>query len=189
MTTAALETKTQPTAKIWTFHSAHTGVAFEAKHLMITRVRGRFRTVGGTLVLDEQDFSRSSVEVTIEAASIDTGHETRDAHLRSADFLEVERYPTLTFRSQRIERDAGAHLRITGDLTIRNVTRTVVLDAVDEGSSKDPWSGERRAFSASTTIDRRDFGLTWNVALETGGVLVGNEIRISLEVQAEEAGA
>jgi polyisoprenoid-binding protein YceI len=155
--------------------------------MMITTVKGRIADVKGAIVLDQTSPAGSSVEVELAAASIDTRNEQRDAHLRSADFLDVEQFPTIRFASRRIEGDrldAGAALRVVGDLTIRGVTREVVLEASYEGSGRDPWGGERVSFSASTKIDRREFGLTWNAALETGGVLVSNEIRIHIEVQA-----
>jgi polyisoprenoid-binding protein YceI len=172
---------------VWQIDPAHTNVEFSTKHMMITTVRGRFSGVSGKIELDEANPGRSSVEVEIDVASIDTGVADRDAHLRSADFFEVEKYPKMTFRSKRIEgsyASEGDSFKVVGDLTIRDVTREVVLDAVFEGKGKDPWGGERIGFSASTRIDRRDFGLTWNQALETGGVLVSHEVRISLEVQA-----
>ncbi len=142
-------------------------------------------------MLDAGDPSRSSVEVEVDTASIDTGVEQRDGHLRSADFLDVESHPVLTFRSRRVEGaslEEGSRFRVVGDLTIRGTTREVVLDATYEGRGRDPWGGERASFSATTKIDRREFGLTWNQALETGGILVGNEIKISLEVQAVKQG-
>lgn len=171
----------------WQIDPAHTGVEFAVKHMMISTVKGRFGSVSGTITLDEADLSGSSVEVEIEAASIDTRQEQRDEHLRSADFFDVENFPQLTFRSRRIEATGSGRLRIVGDLTIRDQTREVVLDATDEGRGKDPWGNEKAGFTAQTSIDRRDFGLTWNAALETGGVLVANEIKITLEVQAAKA--
>lgn len=175
---------------VWTLDPAHSMVEFSAKHMMITTVKGRFGDVKGTIEVDEAEPSLSSVQVEMGTASIDTGVEPRDQHLRSADFLDVESYPTITFHSTRVE---GAHatpgdeFEVYGELTIRGVTREVVLDAIFEGSGKDPWGGERASFSATTKIDRRDFGLTWNAALETGGVLVSNDIKVSLEVQAVKA--
>jgi polyisoprenoid-binding protein YceI len=178
---ASGQTQTQTT---WQIDPAHTEVGFSVKHLMISTVRGRFAGVQGTIVLDEVNPANSSAEVEIDAATIDTRAAQRDAHLRSADFFEVERYPTITFRSARVERVGDDRYRIVGDLTIRGVTREVVLDATDEGRGRDPWGGDRLGFSATTTIDRSDFGLTWNQALETGGVLVSNEIKISIDVEA-----
>jgi polyisoprenoid-binding protein YceI len=177
----------QAATTTWSIDAAHTEVGFEVKHLMISRVRGRFANVTGTIQLDEANLAASSVVAEIDVASIDTRQEQRDAHLRSPDFFDAERFPVISFRSTRVERGAGDGFRVVGELTIRDVTREVVLGAQDEGRGKDPWGGDRAAFSASVTVDRRDFGLTWNQALETGGVLVGNDIRISLDVQAVKA--
>lgn len=179
----------------WKLDGMHSQVEFSVKHMMFTTVRGRFGEMDGTIRLDTDAPERSSVEVTIDAASLDTRAKDRDAHLRSGDFFNVEAYPTLTFRSRRVEgsvKDAGDEFRIVGDLTIRGTTREVVLDARFEGTGTDPWGGTRAGFSARTSVDRRDFGLTWNQALETGGVLVGTEVKIDLQAQAvqvEEAGA
>jgi polyisoprenoid-binding protein YceI len=155
-------------------------------------VRGRFKEVGGTIAVDETHPDRASVEVEIEAASIDTGADDRDRHLRSADFLDVENQPRMTFRSKRVEgahAKAGDRFRVIGDLTIRGKTMEVTLDAVFEGTGKDPWGKERAGFRATCEIDRRDFGLQWNQALETGGVLVGHNVRIELDVQAVQGAA
>ncbi|HEX2187754.1 MAG TPA: YceI family protein [Longimicrobiaceae bacterium] len=174
----------------WNIDPTHSLVEFSAKHMMITTVKGRFGDVTGTIAIDEAAPDRSAVEVVIGAASIDTRTEQRDAHLRSADFLDVEAHPTLTFRSRRIEGAAnreGDGFRVVGDLTIRGVTREVTLDATYDGRGTDPWGGERVSFSARTRIDRRDFGLTWNQALETGGILVSNDVKIEIEVQAVRA--
>lgn len=171
----------------WNIDAAHTEVGFSVKHLMITTVRGRFGGVSGMIRLDEENLEGSSVEVVIDASSIDTRTGDRDAHLRSADFLDVENHPTLTFRSRHVGSVGEGSFRVIGDLTIRGTTREVVLDVSDEGRAGDPWGGTRASFTGTTTIDRRDFGLTWNAALETGGVLVGNEVKIQLEVQAVSA--
>ncbi|MBI4504631.1 MAG: YceI family protein [Chloroflexi bacterium] len=172
----------------WQIDAAHSVVEFAVKHLMLATAKGRFASVNGTVVADEADRARSTVEVTIDAASIDTRSEQRDGHLRSPDFLDVERYPTITFRSRRVEPLGGDRLRVAGDLTVRDVTREVVLDAAFHGRAKDPWGNERVGFSAQTTIDRRDFGATWNVPLAAGGVLVGNEVKIGIEVEAVRQG-
>jgi polyisoprenoid-binding protein YceI len=180
----------QASAKtVWQIDPSHTHVEFAAKHMMIATVKGRFAEVSGSVVLDEGDLANSSVEVTMGAASIDTRQEQRDEHLRSADFLDVATHPTLTFKSTRIEAAGEGEFRVIGDLTIRGVTREVTLNATDEGRGMDPWGGERMGFSAKTVIDRRDFGLVWNAALETGGVLVGNEVKISLEVEVVKSAA
>lgn len=171
----------------WKIDPAHTLVEFTAKHMMITNVRGRLRGVEGILHLDPEDPGKGHVEVTIDASSLDTGVTDRDNHLRSADFLDVEHHPEITFRSTEVKgefRKAGDEFTVTGDLEIRGTSRPVTLTAVFEGEGKDPWGGTRVSFSADTRIDRRDFDLTWNKALESGGVLVSNEIRIHLEVQA-----
>lgn len=173
------------TTTIWTLDPAHTLVEFAAKHLMITTVKGRFTDVSGTITMNEANRAASSVKAVIKSASVDTRTDQRDAHLKSADFLEVERYPDITFNSTKVEQSGSGHYRVTGDLTIHGVTKPVVLEVADEGRTKDPWGGERAGFSATTRIDRRDFGLTWNqILLESGGVLVGHEIRITLEVEA-----
>jgi polyisoprenoid-binding protein YceI len=174
------------TTTTWNIDPAHTTVEFSVKHLMISTVRGHFGAVSGTIVLDEQNPLASTVTAEIDVTSIDTRQEQRDAHLRSADFFDVEKFPSISFTSTRIERD-GDHFDVYGQLTIRDVTREVVLHTSDEGRGGDPWGGQRAAFSATTRIDRREFGLGWNQALETGGVLVGNDIKISLEVQAVKA--
>jgi polyisoprenoid-binding protein YceI len=177
--------QTQPTKiSTWQIDPAHTTVEFAIKHLMVTTVKGYFGDVRGTIVIDEADPARSLVDATIGAASIDTRNAQRDAHLRAPDFLDVERYPTITFRSRRVEPRGTNAARIIGDLTIRDVTREVVLDATLEGRGRDPWGNERIGFSARTTIDRRDFGLTWNEPLETGGFLLGDQVEISLDVEA-----
>lgn len=177
------------TSSTWTLDPAHTLVEFAAKHLMIATVKGRFSDVSGTIHIDETDPTASSVDAVIKAASIDTRTDQRDAHLKSADFLEVQRYPEITFRSTKVERAGDAHYRVTGNLTIHGVTKPVVLDVHDEGRTKDPWGGERAGFSATTRIDRRDFGLTWSQVVESGGLVVGNEIRITLEVEATRTSA
>ncbi len=184
---AASETATATGVTTWKLDPAHTLVEFSAKHMMITTVKGRFTDVEGTIHADEEDVSKSSVEARIKAASIDTRTQQRDDHLRSADFLDVEKYPDITFKSTGIEGNKD-EFRLIGDLTIRGTTRSVTLDASFEGRGKDPWGGERAGFSAHGKIDRRDFGLTWNQALETGGVLVGHDIKISIDAQAVREG-
>jgi len=172
------------TATTWTLDPTHTLVEFATKHLMITTVKGRFTDVSGTIKMNEANPAASSVKAVIKSASIDTRTEQRDTHLKSADFLEVERYPEITFTSTKVEPAGEDRYRVTGDLTIHGVTKSTVLEVTDEGRTKDPWGGERAGFSAATRIDRRDFGLTWNQALESGGVVVGYEIRITIEVEA-----
>jgi len=173
---------------IWKLDPAHTLVEFSAKHLMISTVKGRIADVEGTIYADENDPENSSVDVTLKAASIDSRTEQRDNHLRSADFLDVVNFPAITFKSTKIEGDRKK-FKLTGDLTIRGVTRPITLDVTFEGQTKDPWGGERIGFSAKGKLDRREFGLTWNVLLETGGITVGNEIKINVEVEAVKAAA
>ena len=157
---------------------AHSSVHFSVRHMMITNVRGAFKNIKGTVVYDPANLAETSVEATIDAASIMTMDEQRDAHLRSADFLDVEKYPTITFKSKKVEPG-----KVTGDLTIHGVTQEVALD-VDgpTGETKDPFGNTRVGASASTKIKRSTFGLNWNAALETGGILVGDELKIELEV-------
>ena len=155
--------------------------------MMFTTVRGRFTTFSGTVQVDEQHPNNSRVDVTIEAASINTGVADRDAHLRTTDFLDVERYPEIVFRSRRIEgahKKEGDRFRVVGDLEIRGKGIPVTLDATFEGIGKDPWGKQRAGFAARAEIDRRDWGLLWNQALETGGILVGNTVKIEIEAQA-----
>jgi polyisoprenoid-binding protein YceI len=170
----------------WKLDPTHTAVEFSAKHLMITTVKGRITDVEGTIYTDEKNPANSTVEVTLKATSIDTRTDQRDQHLRSEDFLNVEKFPDIKFRSTRIE-GGKEHFKLTGQLTIRDVTKEITLDVQYEGQTKDPWGGTRVGFSATGKIDRRDWGLTWNQALETGGVVVGNDIKINLEVEAIRA--
>jgi polyisoprenoid-binding protein YceI len=173
---------------VWQLDSAHTQVEFEVKHMMFAKVRGRFASLGGTLHLAaDGDLGASRVDAVIQAGSIDTGHADRDTHLRSPDFLDVSAHPELRFASQSVVRAADESFSVIGDLTIRDVTRTVTLSARETGRGVDPWGNQRVGFTATTLIDRRDFGLTWNQALETGGILVGTGVRITIEVQAVRA--
>lgn len=173
------------TPGIWNIDPSHTTVSFTARHLMITKVRGRFGKVEGTITVPE-DRLQSSVEATIDLSSIDTGDQARDEHLRSADFFDVENNPTMTFRSTEVREDGG-DFELTGDLTVRGVTKPVTLELEFDGVSGDPWGGTRAGFTAKGEINRKDFGLEWNVALESGGVLVGDKIKIELDVEAVAA--
>lgn len=177
-----------PAPGTWQFDQAHTTLMAEARHLMVTKVRGRFTDFTGTIHVAEVP-EDSFVEVGIKAASIDTGNPDRDAHLRSPDFLDVVNHPTLTFRSTGVELGDGPEFRVPGELTIRGITRPLILQAEYLGATIDPWGNTRVGFSATTEIDREEFGMTWNVALETGGVLVSKKIKIELEVQAIAAAA
>lgn len=171
-----------PTTATWTIDGAHSHVEFAVRHLMISTVRGRFREVTGVVRGDEHDLEHASIELSISAASIDTHEDQRDQHLRSADFFETERFPTITFRSTGIVRDRNG-LLVTGALTIRGVTRDVEVTVTPGGRGRDPWGSERAGYNATTTINRREFGLTWNQALEAGGVLVSDEVKISVDLE------
>ncbi len=171
----------------WNLDPTHSGIHFSVRHMVIAKVRGRFGAFTGTLELDPRDLSSAKVEVEIDPSSIDTGVADRDAHLRSADFFDVERFPTARFVGARMEPVGGDRYRLHGALTIRDVTREVALDVEHLGASKDPWGNDRVAFAGKVSIDRRDFGLKWNQALEAGGVLVGERVDLELEVQAVAA--
>ena len=179
MTTTATTAQTTT----YTIDKAHSDVTFQVRHLL-TKVRGRFSEFEGTIEYDEQNPERSSVNVTIQATSIDTNERDRDTHLRSADFFDVEKFQTLTFKSTRVTRTNAESFEVAGDLAIHGVTKPVTLAVAFLGKAKDPWGNERLAFEAETTINRKDFGLLWNAALETGGFLVGDDVKISLSVQA-----
>lgn len=179
-----------PTIHTWKLDPAHTTVEFAVKHMMFTTVRGRFKSLSGTIIVDEANPDRSTVEVEIDAASIDTGVADRDAHLRSADFLDTANHPQITFRSTKVEgahKAAGDRFKVRGDLSIRGKSIPVTLEASFEGAGKDPWGNEKAGFSAKTEIDRREWGLTWNQALETGGILVGTGVKIEIEAQVARA--
>lgn len=167
----------------WSIDPAHSHVEFGVKHLMISTVKGRFADVSGTVTSGADDFSDAALDINIGVASIDTRQPDRDAHLRSADFFEAEKFPAMTFKSSRVEPQPDGTLRVTGQLTIRDVSKEVVLTVTPEGRGGDPWGGVRAGFSATAKINRRDFGLTWNQALETGGFVVGDEVKISIDVE------
>lgn len=167
----------------WTVDATHAEVGFAVRHLMISTVRGRFGAVIGTVVVDEANPADSKVDISIDISSIDTRQEQRDAHLRSADFFDVERFPTMHFVGKQIDGDVTGDFTVTGDLTIRDVTREITLDVTAEGRGLDPWGGERAGFSAKGKINRGDFGLTWNQALEAGGVVVGDEVKITIDLE------
>ncbi len=178
-----MTTLAAPAATTWTIDASHSEVGFAVKHLMISTVRGRFGAVTGSVTFADGDFSQAAADVTIDATSIDTREDKRDAHLRSADFFDVEKFPALTFKSRRVQAISGDTFQLVGDLTIKDVSKEVVLDVEFEGTQKDPWGNQKSAFTATTKISRTAFGLTWNAALETGGVLVGDDVKISLDVQ------
>lgn len=183
MSTSTITSLDQTTGT-WTIDPSHTRVGFSAKHAMVATVRGQFADFTGALTLDGAAPEQSSAEVTIEAASISTASEDRDNHLRAGDFLDVETHPHLTFRSTGVRYSGSDDFVMTGDLTIRGTTRPVELKVELEGIATDPFGNERIGFSGETTISRKDFDLTWNVALEAGGVLVSDKVKITLDVSA-----
>lgn len=185
-----IATTVQPQASTttWNIDQAHTVAEFKVKHMMIANVKGQFSKVSGALTLDESKLADSRVEATIEAGSIETRDAQRDTHLKSADFFHVEKFPTLNFKSTKISVVRKGELSVEGDLTIRGVTRKVNFQV--EGPTpptKDPWGNTRVAISASTKINRKDFGLTWNAALETGGILVGDDVTITIDAEFVKA--
>jgi polyisoprenoid-binding protein YceI len=188
MTSTATLVQPQTSTTTWNIDPAHTVAEFKVKHMMIANVKGHFSGVSGVLIRDESDPANDRVEATIEAASIETRNEQRDEHLKSADFFHAEKFPTLHFKSTGIKVVGEGELSVEGDLTIRGVTRTVQF-AVEGPTppAKDPWGNTRIGLSASTKINRKDFGLTWNAALETGGILVGDDITITLDAQFVKA--
>lgn len=168
----------------WTLDPAHTRIGFVARHAMVTKVRGAFNEFEGTAVVDAEDATKSTVTVTIKAASIDTRNEQRDGHLRSNDFLAMEEYPEITFVSTGVRQTGATSLELTGDLTIKGVTNPVTIPFEFEGAATDPFGNQRAGFEGSVTINRKDYGITWNAALETGGVLVSDKIVLEFEVSA-----
>jgi len=180
MTSTATAT---PTRTTWKIDPAHSQVEFAVRHLMISTVRGRFAGVAGTAVAEDGNLATAQVDVEIDAATIDTREAQRDAHLKSADFFDVEKYPVLTFKSTRVTDAKGESFKLAGQLTMHGISREVVLDVTAEGRGKDPWGGDRAGYSAVAKIKRSDFGLTWNQVLEAGGIAVGDEIKISLDLE------
>ena len=177
---------TAVSAAVWKLDPSHSTVEFSAKHMMFTTVKGRFADVEGTVTVNGDTPDTAVVEATMKAASIDTGTEQRDQHLRSADFLDAEKYPDVAFTSTQFT-GTNERFTMTGDLTIRGTTKSVTLDVTYEGAGTDPWGGERMGFSADGKIDRRDFALTYNQVLEAGGVLVSNEIKLHIDAQLVRA--
>jgi polyisoprenoid-binding protein YceI len=171
-------------ASTWNIDPDHSNIGFKIKHLMVTNVNGNFNKFNGVVEIDDKDITKSTVQVTIDTNSINTNVQKRDEHLRSADFFDVAKYPTMTFVSKKVAKTGTDKLKVTGDLTLHGVTKEVVLDV--EGptvESKDPWGNIRKGATATTKINRKDFGLLWNAALETGGVLVGDDVNIILEIE------
>lgn len=171
----------------WQIDTAHSAVHFTVRHMMISNVRGEFQKLEGTINFDEEHPENTTVDIRIDASSINTREAQRDAHLRSADFLDVENYPYITFKSTRVERTGDLTAKLYGDLTIRGVTKPVILDVEHTGIVTNPWGNLSAGFEASTKINRKEWGLTWNQALEAGGVLVGDEIKINIEVELIKA--
>lgn len=172
------------TTNTWNIDIGHSGVNFAVRHMVFAKVRGRFRDWQASLSYDPANLAAASVNVEIDAGSIDTGVADRDKHLRSADFFDVEKFPTMTFKSKRVEKPSSEGFQLVGDLSLHGVTKEVTLDVEIGGRQKDPWGSERVGYSATTRIDRKDFGLTWNQALEAGGIMVGDRVDITLEVEA-----
>jgi len=170
-------------ASTWEIDPAHSSATFSIRHMTISNVRGEFGKVTGTVNWDDADVTKSTAEATIDATTINTHEPKRDAHLKSPDFFDVEKNPTITFKSTQVQKAGADHLKITGNLTIHGVTRPVILDATYTGIVKDPGGNTRRGASAKTKLNRKDFGLTWNKSLEAGGVLVGDEVDIALELE------
>lgn len=179
--TRTIQGTTLPAVGVWAIDPSHSTVGFSVRHLGLSKVRGRFGSFTGDVVVAE-DPARSSVEVSVDVTSIDTNDAKRDEHLRANDFFDAPSHPTMTFRSTSVT-GAGSEWQVTGDLTIRGVTRSVTLDTTFEGTATDPWGGSRAAFSATGEVDREDFGMTWNAALETGGVLVGKKVKLEIEAE------
>ncbi len=173
----------------WEIDGGHSGIHFSVRHMVVAKVRGHFARWSGTITAPDGDFGRGSVDVTVEASSIDTGVADRDTHLKSPDFLDVAKHPQLTFKGKRVEKLGEERLRVIGDLTIRGTTRELALEVEYAGRTKDPWGNERAGFAAKSSIDRKSFGLVWNQALEAGGVLVGDRVDFEIEVEAVKQGA
>jgi polyisoprenoid-binding protein YceI len=172
----------------WDFDYIHSSIDFTVRHLLVSKVRGRFTKWAGTLDIDEQDLARSRLDVTIDVASIDTHEPQRDAHLRSGDFFEAEKFPQLIFKSKRVEPRGTDHLVVTGDLTLRGTTHEVALD-VERGGivAKDPWGKRRAGFTATTTIHRKDFGVSYNQVLDQGGLALSEDVAVTIEIEATAA--
>lgn len=182
--TLALALPSLAQTSVWEIDPSHSSAQFAVRHLAVSTVRGEFSKVTGVIRLDETDVTKSSVEATIDATSLDTRDEKRDAHLRSADFFDTAKFPTITFRSRRIERAANGHLLVTGDLAIRGVTREVALDVDGLAPAvKDPWGNTKSGATATTRINRKDFGVSWNALMDNGGFVVGEDVTITIDVE------
>lgn len=185
---AALSLPVLASAATWNIDPDHSNIGFKVRHLMVSNVKGNFEKHSGVLDLNEKDITKSTVSVTIDTASVNTSVAKRDEHLRGADFFDVAKYPTMTFTSKKVAKAGTGKLKVTGDLTLHGITRQVVLNVEGPAKeSKDPWGNLRTGINASTKINRKDFGLVYNAALETGGVAVGEEVDISLEIELIKA--
>lgn len=180
-----MTTDTLPKTGTWTIDPSHTQIEISARHLMVSKVRGTFKTFSGSVTIGESP-EASSVELSIDTASVNTGADDRDGHLRSPDFLDVEAFPTITFQSTSVAQ-SGSAFELTGDLTVRGVTKPLTLDLEYLGTMSDPWGNEKAVFNAKGTFEREDWGLTWNVALDAGGVLVSKKFEIDIVLQAAQA--
>lgn len=167
----------------WKIDTSHTTIEFGVKHMMVTTVRGRFTKFDGVITEDPSNLLNSKVEGWVDLSSVDTNDANRDAHLRSSDFFDAEKHPRMTFVSKRIEKTGGDQYRVTGDLTIKGITREIVFDITNEGQYKNPWGGTVWGLTGNATLNRKEFGLNWNVALETGGWLVGEQVKIRIEME------
>lgn len=174
-------------ADTWDLDKVHSSIGFSVRHLAISKVLGEFREYEGQAEFDPENLEKGSVDISIKTASIDTENQKRDDHLRNADFFDVEKFPEITFKSRKIIKGEGSNLKIVGDLTIKDVTKEVILDGEFNGSVKDPWGGTRAGFSLTAEINRQDFGMTWNKALETGGFVVSDEVKIIIEMELLKA--
>jgi len=184
---AVLALAATASADVWNFDKPHTSVGFTVRHLVITKIHGQFKDFDGKIEFDGKNVETGSVDVTIQMGSIDTENQKRDDHLKSPDFFDVEKFPVMTFKSRKIVKGEGSNFKIIGDLTIRDVAKEVALDAEFNGAIKDPWGGKRAGFSAIGKINRQDFGIKWNKALETGGFLVSDEVTINIETELVKA--
>lgn len=184
---ATIEPTVQNDVQIWNLDPSHSNIEFAVKHLMISTVKGRFANVTGVLTGDLDNPSEFELNVDVDVASIDTRQSQRDGHLRSPDFFNAAEFPTIKFVGKRVNGDVRDEFALIGDLTIRDVTREIELQVTNEGSARDPWGGSRVGFSAKGKIDRRDYGLTYNQALETGGFVVGDEVKLSIDVELSAA--
>lgn len=184
-TIAAILAVSSPAATTtWQVDPAHTAAGFSVKHMMIATVRGQFKGVTGTVNWDDQDISNSIVDVTIDANTVDTGEPKRDADLKSANFFDVAHYPTITFKSTKIERISAAKMKVAGNLTIHGITKPVVLDVEGpSGAIKDPYGNTRVALNATTTVNRMDYGVKWNAKMDGGGIVVGDDVNINIDLE------